>query len=45
MPAQSFHVLRPDAASPWFVTTPDDERGVDTPFWRIFPWSSLRRLD
>jgi len=45
MPAQSFHVLRPDASGPWFVVAADDESGVDTPFWQIFPWSSLRRLD
>ncbi len=45
MPAQNFHVLRPDPGSPWFRVAADDESGVDTPFWKIFPWSSLRRLD
>ena len=45
MPAQNFHVLRPDASGPWFIVDPGEESGVDTPFWQIFPWSSLRRLD
>lgn len=45
MPAQNFHVLRPDASGPWFVVDPGEESGVDTPFWQVFPWSSLRRLD
>ena len=45
MPAQSFHVLRPDGAKgPWFVVEPSDA-GVKTPFWETFPWTSLRRLD
>lgn len=45
MPAQSFHVLRPDGAKgPWFVVGADDA-GVKTPFWETFPWTSLRRLD
>ena len=43
MPAQSVHVLRPDATSPWFVVAPGDET-VTTPFWRPFPITSLRRL-
>jgi hypothetical protein len=45
MPAQSFHVLRPDGAKgPWFVVEASDA-GVKTPFWETFPWTSLRRLD
>lgn len=44
MPAQSFHVLRPGPAGPWFIVAPADD-GVKTPFWETFPWSSLRRLD
>lgn len=43
MPAQSFQVLRPRASAVWFELDP--ERDVATPFWRPFPWSSLRRLD
>lgn len=42
MPAQSFHVLRAESGSPWFVL---DGPSVQTPFWAPFPWSSLRRLD
>ena len=44
MPAQSFQVLRPEPESVWF---PIDEAsgGIKTPFWEIFPWSALRRLD
>ncbi|HGG56419.1 MAG TPA: hypothetical protein ENK31_01345 [Nannocystis exedens] len=45
MPAQSFHVLRPDPSNPWFIIEADDNRGVTTPFWQTFPWSSLHRLD
>jgi len=43
MPAQSFHVLRPSRVSAWF---PIDAAapGMKTPFWPVFPWSSLRRL-
>jgi hypothetical protein len=44
MPAQSFHVLRPSASSsPWFVVGASEVE-VDTPFWRPFPFTSLRRL-
>ena len=43
MPAQSFQVLRPSRDRTWFSLA--DEDGVQTPFWRRFPWSSLRRLD
>jgi hypothetical protein len=43
MPAQSVHVLRPDASSAWFVVTPTDKT-VATPFWRPFPIDALRRL-
>lgn len=44
MPAQSLHVLRPAPGSAWF---PIDEarREMVTPFWRPFPFASLRRLD
>ncbi|HGG57906.1 MAG TPA: hypothetical protein ENK31_08945 [Nannocystis exedens] len=45
MPAQSFHILRPDPSNPWFIIEADDNRGVTTPFWQTFPWSSLHRLD
>jgi hypothetical protein len=49
MPAQTFHLLRPDPsaaaapASAWFALDPEAP-GVVTPFWPAFPWSSLRRL-
>ncbi len=43
MPAQSFHVLRPNPGEKWF--TLDPEKTIPTPFWEPFPWSSLRRLD
>jgi hypothetical protein len=43
MPAQNFQVLRPSRDRIWFDLDP--ERPVATPFWRPFPWSSLRRLD
>lgn len=43
MPAQSVHVLRPDASSAWFVVAKDDA-SVSTPFWRPFPIGALRRL-
>ena len=42
MPAQNLHVLRPRAGAVWFEL--DRHRDVKTPFWRPFPWSSLRRL-
>ena len=42
MPAQNLFVLRPHAGAVWFSLVPD--RDVVTPFWRPFPWSSLRRL-
>ena len=40
LPAQDFHVLSRGAPGPWF---PLDAPEVVTPFWRPFPWSSLRR--
>jgi hypothetical protein len=49
MPAQTFQILRPDggdadaAPGPWFILD-ETSRAVDTPFWRPFPMSSLRRL-
>jgi hypothetical protein len=44
MPAQNAQVLRPPGQdSPWFTLEPDHD--VDTPFWKPFPWTSLRRLD
>lgn len=43
MPAQSFQVLRPKPGGLWFEL--DAGRDVATPFWRPFPWTSLRRLD
>jgi hypothetical protein len=42
MPAQNFQVLRPSDGGPWFRLDPSKD--VDTPFWKPFPWSSLRRL-
>jgi hypothetical protein len=39
-PAQDFHVLSPGAQGPWFSLDGD---AVATPFWKPFPWSSLRR--
>ena len=39
-PAQDLHVLR-GAEGPWFPVAGD---AVETPFWRPFPWQSLRRL-
>ena len=42
MPAQDFHVLSPGGDdAPWF---PLDGDAVTTPFWKPFPWSSLRRF-
>jgi hypothetical protein len=43
MPAQSVHVLRPDASTAWFVVARSDAT-VTTPFWRPFPIGALRRL-
>lgn len=44
VPAQSFHVVRPSPAQTWFVL--DEAAGaLATPFWRPFPFSTLRRLD
>jgi hypothetical protein len=42
MPAQSPQVLSIEKKA-WFSL--DAGRDVTTPFWRPFPWSSLRRLD
>ncbi len=42
MPAQRFQVLRPARDGVWFAL---HDGGVDTPFWRRFPWDALRRLD
>jgi hypothetical protein len=44
MPAQSFQVLRPEKGRVWF-TLDASATGVKTPFWPVFPWDSLRRLD
>lgn len=44
MPAQSFHVLRPDRGGVWFAIDPGSP-GLKTPFWPTFPWDALRRLD
>jgi hypothetical protein len=43
LPAQNAHVLRPSRQQTWFVLDPP--RPIETPFWRPFPWSSLRRAD
>ncbi|HYO53253.1 DUF4846 domain-containing protein [Archangium sp.] len=40
-PAQDFHVLSPGGDGPWFSLEEDE---VATPFWKPFPWSSLRRF-
>lgn len=42
MPAQSFQILRPRAGEAWFDLAA--ERDLRTPFWRPFPWTSLKRL-
>lgn len=42
MPAQNAQVLRPSDGGPWFRLDPS--KAVDTPFWKPFPWGSLRRL-
>jgi len=41
IPAQDFHLLSPAKDGPWFPLQADE---VATPFWKPFPWSSLRRL-
>ncbi|QDE86703.1 DUF4846 domain-containing protein [Myxococcus xanthus] len=42
MPAQDFHVLSAGGdTGPWFPLEGED---VVTPFWKPFPWSSLRRF-
>lgn len=41
IPAQDFHVLSAGEDGPWF---PLDAAEVATPFWKPFPWSSLRRF-
>jgi hypothetical protein len=41
IPAQDFHVLSPGEDGPWFSL---DGEEVATPFWKPFPWASLRRL-
>jgi len=42
MPAQDFHVLASGAeTAPWFPLGADE---VATPFWKPFPWASLRRF-
>lgn len=43
MPAQSFQVLTPLSADPWFVIDADATK-VHTPFWRAFPMETLHRL-
>jgi hypothetical protein len=43
MPAQSFHVLRVNAATAWFIVEPNATQ-VATPFWKPFPIETLRRL-
>lgn len=43
MPAQNAQVLRPPDGGTWFRLDPTKD--VDTPFWKPFPWSSLRRLE
>lgn len=43
MPAQSFQVLRAPSGDAWFDL--DEAAGaIDTPFWRPFPFDTLRRL-
>jgi hypothetical protein len=44
MPAQSFQVLRPERGRVWFELDAGSP-GLKTPFWPMFPWDSLRRLD
>jgi hypothetical protein len=41
IPAQDFHLVSPGQDGPWFSLESEE---VATPFWKPFPWSSLRRL-
>ncbi len=41
IPAQDFQILSPGQDGPWFSLQASE---VTTPFWKPFPWSSLRRL-
>ncbi|WP_143196147.1 DUF4846 domain-containing protein [Archangium sp. Cb G35] len=41
IPAQDFHVLSPGEEGPWFSLEGEE---VATPFWKPFPWPSLRRF-
>jgi hypothetical protein len=41
IPAQDFQILSPGQDGPWFSLQSAE---VATPFWKPFPWSSLRRL-
>lgn len=43
MPAQSFQILRASQETAWFIVSPGDLQ-VDTPFWKPFPITALRRL-
>jgi hypothetical protein len=43
MPAQSFHVVRPDPTTAWFPIEPGADE-IATPFWKPFPITTLRRL-
>jgi len=42
MPAQNVHVLKPPGGGTWWTLELGEP--VATPFWRPFPWESLRRL-
>jgi hypothetical protein len=41
IPAQDFQILSSGQEGPWFSLQGSE---VTTPFWKPFPWSSLRRL-
>jgi hypothetical protein len=41
IPAQDFHLVSPGQDRPWFSLEAEE---IATPFWKPFPWSSLRRL-
>lgn len=41
MPAQDFQVLSPGEGGPWFSL---EKESIETPFWKPFPWKSLRRF-